>query len=363
MGKSKSSSSSSQKIKNKTVNKNYLDTLNKTIMNSAVETMINNASSCSSAVNQNNSCDMSGTKISGNFDFTGNQTNKAKVNFSCIQASQTSADMATSMMAAMQAEMQALSGTDAAAQLNTASQSKNTTGFGSSGGSSSSKSNTDVSNTVSNITMTNVENIFEQNLANNFTANTVNECIGKTSQSNSQDLSNMDIGGDAKVQCFQANSLEQVQECKQLSEAISATTQKTFQELGLTVEVENTSSTATESTVSSSSENVSTGPIQDLGNAVSSIFGSIAGLASLAFLGPIAGPICALCSCVLCLICLLMIGMMVVSKMGGSSSMGVGVGDIGGLSQLASNMSSSAIQPSMSGMLSSTFDSSDIGKF
>ena len=50
-----SSSKSSQTITNNTVNQNYMDTLNKTIMNSAVETMINNASSCSSAVNINNS--------------------------------------------------------------------------------------------------------------------------------------------------------------------------------------------------------------------------------------------------------------------------------------------------------------------
>ncbi len=306
MGKSKSSSS--QTITNNTVNQNYMDTLNKTVMNSAVSTMINNASSCSSAVNQNNSCDMSGTKVSGDFDFSGNQSNTAKVDFSCIQANQTSADMASTMMASMVAEMKALNGTDAAAQLNTAAQSSNNTGFGATGGSSSSSSSTNVTNNVTNETITKVENVFEQNLSNNFSANTVNECIGKTSQSNSQDLSNMDIGGNAKVECFQANSLEQVQECKQLSEAVSSTTQKTFQELGLKTEVDNSTSTQTESTVSSKSENVSTGPIQDLGNAISGIIGSVTGLASLAFLGPILGPICSLCSCIVCILLIVMVG-------------------------------------------------------
>jgi hypothetical protein len=316
----KSSSSSSQKITNNTVNKNYMDTLNKTVMNSAVSTMVNNASSCSSAVNQNNSCDMSGTKISGNFDFSGKQTNTAKVDFSCIQASQTSADMATSMMASMAAEMKALNGTEAAAQLNTAAASSNKTGFGATGGSSSSKSNTNVTNNVTNETISKVENVFEQNLSNNFSANTVNECIGKTSQSNSQDLSNMDIGGNAKVECFQANSLEQVQECKQLSEAISNTTQKTFQELGMKTDVTNTTASATESTVSATSENVSTGPIQDLGNAISGILGSVMGLASLAFLGPILGPICSICSCIICVCLIIMVGKSVMSGGGGSDS-------------------------------------------
>ena len=109
------------------------------------------------------------------------------------------------MASAMASEMKALNGTESATQLNTAAQSSNTTGFGSTGGSSSSKSKTDIDNNITNETISKVENIFEQNLSNNFSANTVNECIGKTSQSNSQDLSNLDIGGNAKVECFQAN--------------------------------------------------------------------------------------------------------------------------------------------------------------
>lgn len=311
MGKSKSSAT--QTITNNTVNKNYMDSLNKTIMNSAVSTMINNASTCSSSINQNNLCNMSGTKIAGNFDFSGKQKNDAKVNFSCINATQTSADMSTSMMASMVAEMKALNETDAATQINTAAQSSNKTGFGAIGGSSSSDSNANINNNVTNDTIAKVENIFEQNLSNNFTANTVNECIGKTTQSNTLDLSKMDIGSNANVECIQVNSLEQVQECKQLSEAISNTTQKTFQELGMKTDVINKTSSETESKVLSKSENVSTGPIQDLGNAISGIFGSFMGLASFTFLGPIIGPICCLCSCILCLCLILIIGMSIMS--------------------------------------------------
>lgn len=347
MGKSKSSAS--QTITNNTVNQNFMDTLNKNVMESAVSTMVNNASSCSSAVNQNNSCDMSGTKISGNFNFSGKQTNVAKVDFSCIQASQTSADMATTMLTAMTNEMKALNGTEAAANLNTAAQSSNNTGFGASGGSSSSNSKTNVTNNVTNQTIAKVENVFQQNLSNSFSANTVNECIGKTSQSNSQNLSNMTIGGSANVECFQANSLEQVQECKQLSEAISATTQKTFQELGLKTDTTNTTSSATESTVSSKSENVSTGPIQDLGNAVSGILGSVMGFASLAFLGPILGPICSLCSCIICICLILIIGK---SMMSGGDS-GSSMGSMGSTMGSAPNMPS-APNTSMSDVLASS---------
>lgn len=302
MGKSKSSAKTNQIITNNTVNQNYINTLNKSIMNSAVQTMVKNASSCSSAINQNNSCNMSGSKINGNFDFSGNQNNVANVDFSCIQASKTSADMKSQMIANMTSQMRALNGTDSAILLNNSTQSLNNSGFGSTGGSSSATSKTNSINNITNDTVQKIENIFEHNLSNNFSSDTVNECIGKTSQSNSLDLSNINIGGNANVQCFQANSLKQVQECKQLSDAISKTTQQTFQELGLKTDITNQTSSFTDSNVSSASENISSGPIQDLSNGIGDIIGSIFGLSSFAFLGPIIGPICLLCSCVLCLL-------------------------------------------------------------
>lgn len=305
MGNSKSSSS--QSINNNTVNKNYIDTLNKTIMNSAVETMINNASSCSSAVDINNSCNMSGTKIAGDFTANTNQTAQAKVNFNCIQANTTSADMATNMMASMVAEMKSLNGTEAAANLNTASQSSNKSGFISMPSSSSSSSNVDVNNNVTNETISTVKNIFEQNLSNNFSVNTVNECIGKTIISNSQDYSNMDIGGDAKIECIQTASVEQVQNCKQLSDSVQKTTLATFQELGLVVETESNTGTSTESTVTSKSENIATGPIEEFGNAIGNILSSF----GLAFLIPFISPICCIC----CILLLLLLGFGLFSSM------------------------------------------------
>ena len=345
MGKSKSTAS--QAITNNTVNKNFMDSLNKTIMNSSVETLVNNASTCSSAVSQSNSCNMSGTKITGNFNFSGNQTNTAKVDFSCVQASTSAAQMATSMASTMAAEIKALNGTEAAAQLNTAAKSSNNTGFGATGGSSSSNSNVNDTNNVSNDTVSKVENIFQQNLSKHFTTNTVNECIGKTTQSNSQDLANMNIEGNAKVECVQANSLEQVQECKQMAEAISKTTQETFQELGIKSSVANTTASKTESTVSSTSESISTGPIQDLGNAISGILGSVTGLASLTAMGPSLSIVCSICCCIIS-ICLIFVFM----RMGGSEGSG-------SISENLANVASSAIQrPSISSLaLNSTMNS------
>lgn len=290
MGKSKSKSSSSTSTNIKNINMN--DTLNKTVMNSAVETLVKNASSCSSSVNQNNTCSMANADIGGDFNFSGNQSNAAKVDFSCVQASTASADMATSMMQSLVAEMDTLNGSNAAAQLNNAAGSSNSSGFGSTGGSSSSSAKTANNTKITNTTKNKVENIYQQNLNNNFTTETVQECIGKTTQSNTQDLSGIKVGGNANVECNQSNSLEQVQECKQMAEAVATTTQETLQELGIETSSASETKTSVESSNSATSENVSTGPIQDAGAAVSGILDSAAGLLGMAFLGPFLPFIC-----------------------------------------------------------------------
>lgn len=292
-----SSSKSSQTITNNTINANYLNSLNKNIMNSAVETMINNASSCSSAININNSCNVSDVSVGGDFNFGGNQSAQAKVNFDCIQANKTSADMATNMMSSITAELKTLNGTDAAANLNTASQSSNKSGFASAPSNSKSGSSTNVTNNVTNETITNIENIFETNLKNNFSVETVNECIGKTNVSNEQNLSGIDVGGNANIECIQTASVEQVQNCKQLNDSISKTTQATFQELGISVVSESDTGSSTESSTTSKSENVATGPIEEAGNAVSSIIGAV----GLAYLGPVIGSVVIVCVIVILL--------------------------------------------------------------
>ncbi len=354
MGGSSSKAKTKQTITNNTVNQNFMDTVNKNIMNSSVETLVNSASSCSSSVDQTNQCSFKDSTVAGDFNLNATQTNVAKVNFSCVQAAQASADMASTMAQSMISQMKSLNGTDAAANLNAAASGSNQTGaLTTGGGSTSTQSNANVTNNVTNETITRVENLFESNLSNNFTSNTVNECIGKTSQSNVVDVEGVTVGGNANVGCTQTNSIEVVQECKQLSEAINKTTQEVFNELGLTIASESDTSTATESTVSAKSENVSTGLVQDLGSAVSGIldsFGGILGAFGLAALAPYIGSFCMICCCVLSVV--LIFTAMGMSGSGGgssSSSMGsmdslgassAGLGSLAGMGSMGSSMGS-----------------------
>lgn len=310
MGGSHSSVQSS--ITNNTINSTDISNTTQNIQESATNTLIESASSCSSSVEQANSCNLSGAQIAGNFNLGGTQSNKASVNFSCIQSSSAANSMSDAMSSSIANELGVLNGSEAANKLNAIAGASTNSGAGSwGGGSSKSDTNTNVVNNVSNQTKMAVENIFKKNLANNFSSKTVDECIGRTKQTNSIEAVGVKVGGNANVECNQSNTLEQVSECKQMTEAINKTLSQTAQELGLTVVSESKTSTKSESTAKAETETVSTGPIQDFGNAISGIFG-------LASIG-LAGPFVAYCSIICCCLIISLISSIFLAKSGGGS--------------------------------------------
>lgn len=277
MGSSNSKSSTSQNITNNTINQNLMSTVNENLMNVSTDTLIKNASSASSSVSQNNVCKTEVGNVSGDFIFGGNQSNDATVNFAAVQSGSAANDMSTAMMQNMVSQMKSLNGTDNAAALNNAASSAASQGSLTTGGSVSSDtdSKTKVTNNVTNETLSYVQNLFSQNIKNNFSAETVNQCIGKTTQTNEQDVKAGNVGGNAKISCIQTNTVEQVQKCEQLATAINETMLKTAAELGLTVVAESETTSATESSISASSSSTQTGFFQDVGSMFASIFGSL----------------------------------------------------------------------------------------
>lgn len=311
MGGSKSKSA--QTINNNTVNKNYINTLNEKMMEVGVNTLVENANSCSSAVTQNNDCYVGNITGVKKLVIGGTQSNVAKVNFSCVNETQASNDMSVSMVSKLASELQAMNGTSAATDLNAALSASTKSGFGGYG-SSSSKSNQNVTNNVTNETIQNITNTFKSKLNNNFTSKTVSECIGKTTQTNKQKIGNVTDVEEAEISCIQSNSLEQVQTCKAMSSAINKSMEEAIEELGLKIEAENITTSETKTKAEVKSETVTTGPIEELGNAVSGIFESI----GLAFLGPFF-PIILICCCIICCCIILAIGRTLMSNSSGIS--------------------------------------------
>lgn len=316
MGGSHSSVQSS--IINNTINTTDISNTTQNIQESATNTLVENASSCSSSVEQNNSCNLSGAQIAGNFNLGGAQSNKASVNFSCIQSSSAANSMTDAMTSAVGNELGVLNGSEAANKMNAAAAAATNSGFASFGsGSSKADTKTNVSNNVTNQTKMVVENIFKKNLSNNFSSKTVDECIGRTKQSNSIEAVGVKVGGNANIECNQANSLEQVSECKQLTEAINKTISETAQELGLTVETASKTSTKSESSSKTETKTESEGAgafVNSLANLVSS-FNPFSGLFKLS--GAAALIPFLICCCCCCICCILIV--LAVAKSGGAS--------------------------------------------
>lgn len=316
MGGSHSSVQSS--ITNNTINSTDISNTTKNIQETATNTLVENASSCSSSVDQNNSCNLSGAQIAGNFNLSGTQSNKASVNFSCVQSSSAANSMADAMSSSITNELGVLNGSEAANKMNAAAAAATKSGFGSWGsGSSKADTNTNVSNNVTNQTKMAVENIFKKNLSNNFSSKTVDECIGRTSQSNSIEAVGVKVGGNANVECNQSNTLEQVSECKQMTEAINKTISQTAQELGLKVETVSKTATKSESISKTETKTESEGAaafVNSLANLVSAFnpFSALFGLEGYAALFA-----CLICFSCCCICCILIIG--AVAKSGGGS--------------------------------------------
>ena len=248
MGAASAKASVVQNITNNTLNQTDLSSVNSTTMETAISTLVQNASICSSAVDQNNTCSMAGADIGGDLDFNAAQNNVAQVNFSCVQANKAAADMGNSMAQALAGKLDALNGTTAASALNAAASAQASMGLGVGAANSTSNVQNNITNNVTNQTKVRIENVFKNSLKNNFSSKTVSECIGKTTQANKVDLSGVKVGKNAKVNCQQTNTLAQVQECKQLNEAINKTMQETAQKLGFKVKQTNVTKSESKAT-------------------------------------------------------------------------------------------------------------------
>ncbi len=240
MGNTGSSNKTNQVITNNTINKTTLDLLNQNIMNASVNTLINDAKTCSNSTNVNTNCSLTNSKSAGDIVIGSNQNNKVEVNFACVQSSQAAVDMNNAMMQELTTQMKGLSTTDTDSLLKSITDSQQKAGSATLGNTqTSNKTNNQVTNNVTNDVNTTVKNIFEQNLSNNFTQDTVSNCIGKTDVTANTSADNVEAGGNIKMDCVQTNDVKTVTQCEQLSAAISKTTTETLNSLGLSVASEN----------------------------------------------------------------------------------------------------------------------------
>jgi hypothetical protein len=309
MGNGGSKSSNKTVINNNTINTTDIQALDKTTLNVGVDVLNKAAQNCSSTVAQNNACNFGNINTAGDFNFSSAQTNSAQTNLSCINDQKVSADMTNAMMSSVMGSLDSLNNTSSGGALNAAAQAKSETSFGATGGGSTSNVNGEITNNITNDTKVVVQNILENNFKQNFTAETLSNCINRTTQNNEIKFGDVDADK-ANIACVQTNTLQQVTECKAMQDAISSTIMNAVKDLGFEVKADNTSETKSDATTASTAESKSTGLVDDLFNGIASVIDS-------AFGGALAGPIIS----IVCLICCIIVFYMWWSgKIGGSGS-------------------------------------------
>jgi hypothetical protein len=291
------SSNSSARTSTTIINENQLNSFNKSVFNTGIETLIKTANSCSNAVAQSNDCSSNNVTAGGDYIDNSVQSNTAKVSFSCVNSSSAKTGMASEMMAKASAEMKAAADAKLASDQTAQGSASTTTGAGATaiGNSSATNSSTVVDTNIKNKTVQNIQNLYEQKLNSAFTSDTVNECIGKTVQENKTSRNNINAAGNVKTSCIQTNSLEAVQECKALADVVNSVTQQVLQESGIKVATESTTKQESIAKTESSNTAVATGPIQDAGAAIAGIVGAASG-------GPILSIVGVICCVIVCIV-------------------------------------------------------------
>ena len=134
-------------------------------MNAGVETLVKQANQCSTATNQNNLCKTDGIIAAGDVTIGGDQSNKAKINFSCINSASAQGDMSQEMMAQLLQDLKSTNDTKLATTLNALAENKSKSGFISTPPIGSVDSNTTqtVNQTIENETVNKIQNIQNSN--------------------------------------------------------------------------------------------------------------------------------------------------------------------------------------------------------
>jgi hypothetical protein len=275
------------------MNQNNTNILNKNINNSIANTIINDAKKCSAAINQLQGITFQNINVGGDFDLNANQEQSASLTFSCLQESTIRSEIANTMMQEMLNGLQNNNSSDIMAELEAKAAAAQTTGALSTafGNSTNSNTNNAVIYQQFNTTNTNLKNIIENTIQNNFTTNNISDCIAQVQNNQNVSVKNANIGGNIRAVVNQKQAASAFTDCIQSANVGQKITSNLATELG--VKVENTNTVRAETKMSGTSETTQKNEGLD-------ILGSLTG-SLLAILGPILAPICScICCCILC---------------------------------------------------------------
>jgi hypothetical protein len=297
-----SSSSVSNNILNKTVNKNDLEALNSNVNEFVSNSVIKNTSTCSAGttqMNDNEAGDITvvGEKNAANLGIDASQD--SQVSLECIQNAimQTNInnDMATGIMQSLSNNVNS----DTITKMVNEADASMKQGVG--GGLLNPFSNTsssvqlDLKNIQENETTRKLSNLITNKVQNNQNVSAVKDCFTKTAQQQNNRVGNIKIIGKentANVNITTKQVAKSFATCQQLTQQTTSTTNDMATTMGLTIKDEATTKQSNESASTAKSSLKQEG----FEGIIGAIFGAL-------FAGPIASAAaicCLICCCLLC---------------------------------------------------------------
>jgi hypothetical protein len=288
-----SSSSSKTSIENNTliVNESDISTLNQNLNETAVNTLVSAAQSCSATISQLQNISFENMTVAGDLNLSDiSQSQTAAITFSCVQENAVATDIAQQMLQKVMSEIDNSNNQNVMNQLDAEAAAHQTTGVGANlvpgSGSSSSNSNSNITNNTTQITSThkNLQNIISNKISQNFNSESVAKCISAVSNNQNIDFKNLNVGGNATIKGVnQTQAATSVSTCMQKNTVAQKVLGEVAQELGLSLKETNTNAVTTEAAAASTAVQKSAG-LDDLttayGGAVSGIIGSTGGALS-----------------------------------------------------------------------------------
>jgi hypothetical protein len=325
---------STQSTNNQVSNTNIItnDTLkmvNENLNNFTANTVISQASNCSAGLNQNQTFNMSGTKIAKDLNIGSiDQNQKASLTFDCVQLSNFQGEIANGILDRLTSELKSNYGAEALGKMAAEAAAKSKSGFASTAGDTTTTNNTAFNfNSITNIDK-DIKNVMENNITNNLNLNSLQECISMVSSSQNIDLSDMDIGKSAIIgSVSQDQAADTMSKCVQQQGVVNSVTNNIAKDLGMEISNASTVKSSVEMKSTGNTESENSGVFESLGGAISGILKSVGDVLNGLLGGLLKGPmiivaaiVLIICMCLCCCLSCCAIMMMGGGKGGNTSS-------------------------------------------
>jgi hypothetical protein len=271
-----SSSKTTTNIDNDTliVNSNDISVVSKSLNDFSTSTVMNAANNCSASSTNLQNINLSGGKFKGGLNFGADQSQTATVSFSCINATDMSQDIASGMVAQMMTNLNTNASSDTLTKMDAAANSALQKGFdpiSNIGGSVSSDANTNITNKFKSVNTNkkSLENVVKNVVTNKFDANMVSNCIADVNNQQQINLSNVEVDGNTNLKFSQTQVSNLMSNCVNKTNIGSKVTNAVAATLGVVTSDTVATKLATDLKATAKAETVTTGPIQDVGSAVS----------------------------------------------------------------------------------------------